>query len=153
MNATKEDAKQVICTILAAACGELHKKALLDKAFYTAHLFYWQESAGTLTDYPIVRTPKGPGIRDADLLLHELEQEGRIQVCREQYGPYPEYVYYLTEKFTIDRDDPRYRAIEKAVKWIDGKSSADLSRETYEYSRSWQQAQDGEELDIYIDLI
>lgn len=153
MKDLSEDAKQVICTILAAAGGEFHKKVALYKAFYYAHLFYWQENAGTLTDYPIVRMPQGPGIDDANRLLCELEQEGRIEIQREQYGPFPEYVYLLKEKFVIDPTDPGYCAVEKAVKWVEGKSAGDLSRETHEYSRSWRQAADGQELDIYLDLM
>ena len=43
MDATRQQAKDVICTIIAAGGGELHKKVALFKAFYYAHLFYWQE--------------------------------------------------------------------------------------------------------------
>lgn len=153
MSDHKEQAKEVICLILAAAGGELKKKVALYKAFYYAHLYYWQESEGTLTDYPIVRMPQGPGIDDADRLLAELEAAGRIRIAKEQYGPYHEYSYALAQSYTIDPNDPRYRAVEKAVEFVKDKSAAELSQITHDYSRSWQQTADGEELNIYLDLL
>ncbi len=153
MSDQKEQAKEVICLILAAAGGELKKKVALYKAFYYAHLYYWRESEGTLTDYPIVRMPQGPGIDDAKNLLEELETEGRIRICKEQYGPYHEYAYALKQPYTIDPNDARYRAIEKAVEFVKDRSTAELSQITHDYSRSWQQAANGEELNIYIDLL
>ena len=56
----------------------------------------------------------------------------------EPFGPYPEYVYALRQPFLVDLSDPRYRAVEKAVKWVEGKTATELSRETHDYSRSWQ---------------
>jgi hypothetical protein len=153
MHSLDHQAKEVICQIIAAAGGELHRKVALFKAFYYAHLYYWSEAQGTLTDYPIVRTPQGPGIENASQLLEELEQEGRISMRKEQYGPYAEVVYALARPYTVDPANPRYKAVEKAVKFIEGKSAAELNAETLEYSRSWQTASDGEELDIYIDLL
>ena len=58
MTDSREQAKDVLCQILVAAGGELKKKVALYKAFYFAHLYYWQTGEGTLTDYPIVHMPQ-----------------------------------------------------------------------------------------------
>ena len=153
MSDARQEAKDVICTIIAAAGGELHKKVALFKAFYYAHLFYWQEQNEALTNYAIVRMPQGPGIEDHFALLTELQQEGRVTIRREAYGPFKEYVFALNQEFTIAPNNSRYRAIEKAVKWVEGKQARELSLETRDYSRSWQLGKDGDELNIYIDLL
>ncbi|HZT40591.1 MAG TPA: type II toxin-antitoxin system antitoxin SocA domain-containing protein [Chthonomonadaceae bacterium] len=146
-------AKELICILLAAAGGRLRLKTALNKAFYYAHLYYWKDEQKVLTDYPIVRMPNGPSIDNADQLLHELQAEAWITIDRETLGPYPEFTYTLKRKFEIDPDDPRHRAAQQAIKWIEGKDAAQLSEETHDYSRSWQQACDGQELNIYIDLL
>lgn len=152
MDEIREEAKEVICTILAAAGGELHRKIALFTVFYYAHLYYWQEFGKPLTDHPIVRMPQGPGIEDHIALFAELEAEGKIKVCREAFGPFQEYVYVLNTETAINPNDSRYRAIERALKWIEGKSATEISEEVRDYSRSWQLAHDGDELNIYIDL-
>jgi hypothetical protein len=97
--------------------------------------------------------PNGPGIDRGDELLSELEREGRIEVGRAEKGPYVESVYRLLTPVALDSSSPRDQAIVKAAKWVRGKSAAQLSEETHEYSRSWNSAQVGEELNIYIDLL
>lgn len=149
----KEQAKDVICRIIAAAGGELNKKVALYKVFYYAHLYYWQEGEGTLTDYPIVRMPNGPGIDCGSKLLKELEAEGRIRIKYDPEGPYSEYSYSLIQPYTIDPNDPKYCAIEKAVEFVKGRNAAELTQITHEHNRSWQQAADGEELNIYLDVL
>ncbi|KAL8814469.1 MAG: hypothetical protein Q9191_008546 [Dirinaria sp. TL-2023a] len=153
MDDTRQQAKELVCTIIAVTGGELHKKVALFKAFYYAHLFYWQEHQEALTDHPIVRMPQGPGIDDHTSILRELEGEARIEIRREPYGPYQEYVYKLKSPFTIDPGSPHHTAVERAVKWVQGKSAMELSEEAHDYSRSWQIGQDGQELNIYIDLL
>lgn len=148
-----EAAKEVICEIIAASGGRLAGKVRLYKAFYFAHLYYWESGCGTLTDYPIVRLPQGPGIDGGDELLTELEREGRIEITEQSNGPYREQVFSISRSVELDPDDPRFRAIEEAVKWIEGKTGAELSAITHEYSRSWRQSTDGDVLDIYSDLL
>lgn len=153
MTDSREEAKDVLCQILVAAGGELKKKVALYKAFYFAHLYYWQTGEGTLTDYPIVRMPQGPGIEQGNVLLRELEAEGKIRIEKERNGPFAEYSFALVEPYRVDRNDPRYLAIDNAVDFIKEKSSKELSEITHEHSRSWQKANDGEELNIYVDLL
>jgi hypothetical protein len=150
---SSEAAKQVICDIIAASGGKIYGKLRLYKAFYFAHLYYWLHGEGVLTDYPIVRMPQGPGIDNGDTLLEELEQTGEITISFRRNGPYKELVYERAHPFQVDPTSPRFQAIEEAVEWVRGKSAADLSEETHLYSRSWRETPDGEELDIYTDLL
>jgi len=143
----------VICQIVAAAGGRLEGKLRLYKAFYFAHLFYWQRGQGVLTQHPIVRMPLGPGIDQGATIIQALQEDGTLNVSTRPVGPYREHVYELVKPFEINPADPRYQAIEEAVEWVRNKSAVELSEETHVWSRSWRQAQDGDVLDIYADLL
>jgi uncharacterized phage-associated protein len=150
-------AKDVIIEIIAVADGEFHSKVALYKAFYYAHLFYWREFEGTLTDHPIVRMPHGPGIDNGNEILQRLQEEGQIRITRDPADPYGEFSFKLDESVmksrSIDTADPCYRCIEKAVAFVKRKTAQELSQLTHEHSRSWEAASDGEELNIYLDLM
>ena len=148
MQNQKEHAKQLICEIIAAAGGRLVGKVRLHKAFYYAHLYYWQSGAGVLTSYPVVRLPFGPAIDDGPHLIAELMREGRLRVGQQPNGPFKEAVFELAQPFQIDPNSTRYRAIEEAVDLVKSKSAGELSEESHVFSRSWQAGQLGQELDI-----
>lgn len=151
--AMANQAKQLIRDIVGVAGGELAGKVRLHKAFYMAHLFFWKEQEGLLTDYPIVRLPNGPGIDHGDDLIEELEQEGVLELGTRKVGPYSETVFRLVASIEIEPNNPRYDAIRKAVDWVKRKTATKLSEETHVWSRSWRNGVDGEELDIYLDLL
>lgn len=148
-----DDARDVICKIVAAAGGRLEGRLRLYKAFYYAHLFYWQRGHGVLTQHPIVRMPLGPGIDQGAAIIQALQESGVLKVTTRPLGPYREHVYELDKPFEINPADLRYQAIEEAVEWVRNKSAVELSEETHVYSRSWRQAKDGDVLDIYADLL
>lgn len=148
-----EAAKDVICELIAASKGVLHGKVRLNKAFYFAHLYYWQDADGVLTEYPIVRLPKGPCIDDLNDLLRELVEQGRLIVSTEPVGPYQQQVYRVPNAAAPDPLSPRGRAITQAVDFVNRLSAAELSELTHEFSRSWQSTKDGREMDIYSDLL
>src|SRR5436309_2913255 len=85
----KERAKRVILELLRQAGGEMGKTKLF-KAFWLAHLYYSKKAPGYLTDWPIVRMPKGPGIDRADQLILELIHSGQIEKNYEPKGPFTE---------------------------------------------------------------
>lgn len=153
MQNQKEQAKQLICEIIAAAGGRLVGKVRLHKAFYYAHLYYWQNGAGILTSYPVVCLPFGPAIDDGPHLIAELIREGRLRVGQQPNGPFKEAVFELAQAFQIDPNSTRYRAIEDAVDLVKSKSAVELSEESHVFSRSWQTGEVGQELDIYSDLL
>lgn len=150
---SREQAKLVIRDLLAAAGGSLRGKVRLNKAFYFAHLYYWRDSQGILTDYPIVRLPFGPAIDDATQLLAELVGEGTIDITTSPNGPYEEYVYTLRSPHELDPRSPRTSALRAAIELVEGRTGADLSELTHEHSRTWQGTADGKEMSIYADLL
>ncbi len=154
MQDQREQAKQVICEIVAAAGGKLVGKVRLHKAFYYAHLYYWQRGVGVLTSYPVVRLPFGPAIDNGPGLVSQLVREGKLRLSQQPNGPYKETVFELAQPFQIDPNSPRYQAIEEeAAELVRSKTAVELSEETHLYSRSWRESENGEELDIYLDLL
>ena len=75
----KERAKCVLVEILRAADGHIGSTTELYKAFYIAHLWYASTSPGYLTDWPIVRMQRGPGIGNGHELIDELIRDGIIE--------------------------------------------------------------------------
>ena len=121
----------MICDIIAAAGGKLVGKVRLHKAFYYAHLYYWQRGTGVLTSYPVVRLPFGPAIDEGPTLLAELVHEGKLRISTQPIGPYKESVFELTQSFQIDPTDVRFQAIEVAVEQVKSKTAVELSEETH----------------------
>jgi len=148
-------ARDVILQIIRDADGEWSGKTRLYKAFYFAHLYYANERPGLLTDWPIARMPQGPGIHNGDALLGDLVREGYLTVEVFHEGPYPEYRYRLTEagRQAGDLHGAVRWAIKEATIFCQGKTAAELSQITHERSRSWNQAKDGDILDVHIDTI
>ncbi len=147
-------AKDIILEIVRLAGDNIRGKTRLFKAFYIAHLFYAKRAPGYLSDWPIVRMPHGPGIDSADQLIKELVGEGRLAVHTTDVGPYNELQYVATCKqappsLSLSAID----AIRDAVDFVEGKTAAELSELTHEFSRSWKAGKDGDELNIYIDLV
>lgn len=148
-------AEDVIVELVRAAGGTLHGKTRLFKAFYLAHLFFWQREGRFLTSHPIVRMPNGPGIDDAEILFSRLQGTGRLRTTSEKSGPYQERVFQLgpIEGDVTALDAEEVSAIREAVAFVDGKTAAELSALTHEASISWQEARDGEEMAVYMDTL
>ncbi len=149
-------AKEVILDILRVGDGEWSGKVKLHKAFYFAHLYYANEHPGFLTDWPIAKLQHGPGIHDDEPLIRSMVDEGLLKVELVHEGPYPEYRYRLTEKgrqATAAIPEDAHLAIEKAALFAKDRTATELSLLTHNRSRSWNQGQMGEFLNIYIDTI
>lgn len=151
--ADRKAAKDLILKILVIAGGRLEAKSRLNKAFYAAHVIYWQRCEGVLTDYPVVKLPEGPGIDGLDLLLRELEDEGLIQVILGQKGPFPQYTIRLTAKVEVDATAPEFEPISEAVRWVKRHTVAELSRITHERPSYDAQPRVGYEQPIYLDAV
>jgi hypothetical protein len=151
--ADRDKARHVLMDIIAEDGGEVHGKVRLSKAFYFAHLYYWRDNPGTLTDYPIVRLAHGPGVHRIDDLLAAMEKDGLIEIRQEPSGPYLENVYRLAGHSPLDTPSPAHQAVVAAVSYIRDKTGSDLSEVTHERSRSWQRGRDGDVLNIYVDTL
>ena len=151
--ADRNRAKQIITEIIRIA-GTVKTKTHLHKMFYFAHLWYAKREPDYLSDWPIVRMPRGPGIEGADALLHELIAEGTIEARTVSIGPHSATEYRTLGDEIPDSLSPEaIDAIREAVVFAKEKTAAELSEITHEYSHSWQESEDGSELNIYVDLL
>jgi hypothetical protein len=148
-------AKLVLLELIRAAGGEWTGTTRLYKAYYLAHLYYAEAQPDYLTNWPIVKMPCGPGIECGEELLNELVLSGLLAREHTTVGPYTATAYRLTEKPSRGEALPpqALRAIEQAVNFVKDKGAAELSDLTHEFSRSWNCAQEGQELNIYVDPI
>jgi len=153
MTPNRERAERVILEIVRQAGGSIGKTKLF-KAFWLSHLFYSKMARGYLTDWPIVRMPNGPGIHRADVLIEELISLGNLARSHESRGPFTEIICRLTGK-EIEGELPpvAFDAIREAVKFLEGHTAASISELSHDFSRSWNSVGNGEELNIYSDLI
>ena len=151
----KELAKEIIAEIIRQAGGAFDNKTNLYKAFYYAHLQYAETQPGYLSNWPIVRMPRGPGIHNFDVLLGELMAEGKVETKQIDLEGRSGFRFTLCEGPSEGNLLPEgsSEAIAFAVDQVRGKSAEEVSRETHETSRAWRNARDGEELNIYIDSI
>jgi hypothetical protein len=151
----RTDAQRVILELIRSAGGTWDGTTRLFKAFYFAHLYYNRDEPGILTDWPIVRTPRGPGIHNSPTLLRGLVKNGFLTVEQIHEGPYPDSRYRLTDKGAAEPtlSDDAQAAVKAAAEFVLPRTAAELSQLTQERSRSWRAARDGDVLDIYIDLI
>lgn len=148
---SREQAKEILVEIVHQA-GAI-SKLKLDKAFWLAHLYYYQMAPGFLSDWPVVRLPHGPGIDRAGALLGELEDEERLTLVKEQRGPFTEICCRPGKKAAAGiLSELARQAIGQAVTFVKPLSPADLGEMRNQFSRSWNTTPDGEELDIYTDL-
>ena len=120
-----------------------------------ANLYYAEAEPGYLTNWPVVKMPYGPGIECGDELLNELVLSGVLSRKHTAVGPYTATAYRLTGKPCPGEplSEQAVRAIEEAVSFVKEKGAAELSDLTHEFSRSWNSALEGQELNIYIDQI
>jgi hypothetical protein len=153
-SAERDRAKQVILHILRQAGGSLGK-SMLFKAFWLAHLFYANKSAGFLSGWKIVRLPYGPGVDKGDELILQLKKCGDIALEHEPRGPYSETICKLVKQDSLkDLPTGGIEAIDSAVGVISRHDSVtQISEWSHEASRSWSTTPNGSELDIYSDLI
>jgi hypothetical protein len=147
-------AKKIIVELVREAGGQFQNKTNLFKAFWKAHLAYATNNPGYLSTWPIVRMPNGPGIEDFDYLVSEMLADGWLTLDETQVGPYQAMVFSLGPNCPPPSlSTPAVEAIRLGVQMVDGKSAAAVSDESHRQSRVWREAKDGEELDIYLDLL
>jgi hypothetical protein len=147
-------AKRIIVELVRQAGGQFQNKTNLFKAFWKAHLAYAANQPGYLSTWPIVRMPNGPGIEDFDTLLSEMLHDGWLTIDEVQMGQY----WAMAFKLGPHCPPPSLpagaiEAIKAGIAAVDGKTATAVSDDSHRQSRVWREAKDGEELDIYLDLI
>jgi hypothetical protein len=152
---TRRRAKAVIVEIIRQHGGSMRSKTHLFKAFWKANVAAAQVSGKPLTSYPIVRMPRGPGIHNVSRLLGELMAEDAITVDPPSEDPYDPFEFALIDETAyegfLSREDRE--AIAAGVAAVRGKSAAQISEESHRDSRSWNNSENGEELDIFLDAV
>ena len=149
----RQRAKSVLSAIILRAGGEFAGKTRLNKAFYYAHLWYFENYPGTLTEWPIFRGPYGPAIHKGDELLDELVADGMLAVGERSVGNCVERYYKLLTPDEIGVPDAIARAADYGVAKVGDRSATAVSQETHEKSREWKRSPMGAELNIYADLL
>jgi hypothetical protein len=149
----KAAAKRLILKILAISGGQLEAVSRLNKAFYAAHIIYWRDRQGVLTDYPVVKLPNGPGIDRFEELLEELESDGLIERVEGTKGPYKQTSVILKAAVHVDPSEPDFEAIRRAVRWVKGHTTRELSDWTHDQPSYIGQPEMGHEQAIYLDAL
>jgi len=151
----KQRAKRIILEIIRQAGGIFDNKTNLYKAFYHAHLRFADTQPGYLSTWPIVRMTRGPGIDNFDVLLGELMAEGRVETKQTDHGQHKGFRFLLRgeQPECVDLPEGAIEAIAYGVAQVLGKRAAQVSRESHEVSRAWRDAEDGDELNIYLDSL
>ncbi len=149
----RESAKRVLCALIQKSGGRFSGQTRLYKAFYWAHLYYWEHAQGVLTAYPMARMPNGPGIHRGEDLLFEMQRENLIRVAQDPAAQFPERTFSLLAEFQVNLTPEESAAINYALAKVRDKTAAEVSEETHRRSRSWQRMRDGQVLNIYEDLL
>jgi hypothetical protein len=150
----RDRAKRIIVEIVRQAGGEIQNKTNLFKAFWRAHLAYSDVNLGYLSNWPIVRMPQGPGIDNFDHLLADMLSDDWLTIGDRQVGDKTAMVFTLGPQCPQSTfNEAQIVAIRSGVAKVRAKSARFVSDESHKDSRVWREAQDGDELDIYLDLI
>lgn len=150
---SKLRAKRIIIEIIRQGGGQLDGHTRLFKAFYFAHLYYFQHNPGLLSDWPIVHMPNGPGIETGRELIEELVSAGVVVKEVIYEGPYESARFRLVGNPPTCLDENEVKSIRDAVSFVKGKSATELSDLLHEHSRSWNNGRSGRPLNIYIDIL
>ena len=128
-------------------------RAELTQLFWLAHLYYARRGRGYLTAWPFIRTPNGFEIHKGVSLVEGLVRQGLAGVKEEEFGPLPRTLYFWTGKaLAPDLAEQAVEAIRQALAFFH--ANRNLPWGWYRaHSRAWEKTPDGEEVDIYLDLI
>jgi hypothetical protein len=127
-------------------------REVINQLFWFAHLYYAKDNPGYLSAWPLIRRPWGVQILDDAVLLRQLVEEQFVRVEEQDYGPFPLAVYFSTGK-RGDAELPAGadEAIQQAFK--NELALPIFPSRMPAYSRAWRDTADGEEINIYLDLI
>ena len=125
----------------------------LTEVFWSAHLYYAKGNPGYLTNWPLVRSRWGVEIKDASALLAELVEEEFVRVEQVEFGPFPVTVFCSTGK--EDGAEMSGGAVQAIRQALNEAPRVLPFRSGWPplYSRTWRNTPEGEEMDIYLDLI
>jgi hypothetical protein len=147
----RERAKRTIIGLVATSDGRLVGKLRLYKAFYRAHLLYFEDTGLDLTGYSMVHMPNGPGIDNAKDLIQELKETGTLTETVGNGVRTKECVYTTPEGIPLEEDEERLDAMRRAVAWANALTEEELKDGSH--NRSWRESVNGEEQNIFVDVL
>lgn len=146
----RERAKQIIAEIIRVAGGMLTSKTELVRAFWRAHIVFAESQPGYLSFWPVLKTPAGPAIKDVDRLLGELVAAGILRIDEPKGNGVAGFRLELSgQPGPGEIADEAVEAIGQAV----AHPAEPIDLADYCSLRSWNAASDGDELNIYVDVI
>lgn len=150
----KKRAKALILYLVGAAGPRGFTTTAVYKAFYWTHRFYLEETGREATGWPLAHMPFGPGIDDGEQLLAELVAGHLLAAETLLSGG---TVYTRTEApAKLALEERLVPAAQKAVDHVGTRRATDLSDETHDggkASRAWQVTQNGDLLELSLDLL
>jgi hypothetical protein len=147
-------AKKIIVELVRQAGGQFQNKTNLFKAFWKAHLDYAANNAGYLSNWPMIRTQNGPAIGDFDLLMSEMLADGWLTIDEADVGSHRSMLFKLGPSCPPPAlPKAAVEAIGEGVKSVGGTLGNGSNDESLRQSRVWRETKDGEEMEIYLDLI
>jgi hypothetical protein len=138
-------AKRILVELVRQAGGQVHSKTRLFKAFWRAHLSYAANNPSYLSTWPIIRTPQGPAIGDFDVLLSEMLHDRWLTIDEVQVGP------TWAIAFSLGPSCPPSTFSAEALEAL--RTGVQASDQPHDDSPIWRETPDGEEMDIYVDLL
>ena len=152
-----EAAKGVILEILRQRLdqnGARPSRSQISHWFWLAHLCYARQNRGFLTTWPILRVAGGVEISNVDALLCDLVDDGLAEVEVVDVGPIPVTLYSCTPTVAAQRlPKGALAAVSQALAGVKDVFSGSYYCWYSAVSRAWRTTPEGEEMNIYIDLI
>ena len=147
-------ARRVIFEIVSQNGGAFRNKVNLFKAFWQSHLAYARGGHGYLSGWPIVRMPMGPGIDDFGDLLADLLRDGLLEVDDVPVGNYSALLFRIPDDAPAvpPMSPAEVEAVGAGLHYAADKSASAVSEMSH-HSRAWQTARNGQEMNVYLDLI
>jgi hypothetical protein len=159
MAGERERAQAVLVGIALASGPRCENRTNLYKAFYLSHLLQVRDHGCHLTTWPIVKMQNGPGVDKGPELIKDLVKLGFVKQCEVKRGAVRQFSLEIANhaeaQAFVDRhlDRDEIASVRTAAGMVKGHRARPLSDMVHAFSRSWQQAGSGQELDIYQDLL
>jgi hypothetical protein len=146
----KQLAKEIVAEIVRQFGGVISERGPVDKAFYHAHLIYAEAEPGYLSNWPVVKLQHGAGIADLEALLAEMVRDGVLEPIAGGHRAFASSAAE-TDSQQAPLEPPAIKAISDAVRLVAAENTASFRTVPCVYSRSWREAEDGDELNFYCD--
>jgi hypothetical protein len=147
-----EEPKRLLAAIVQLSKDRrFENKTNLFKAYYWAHLYYWERHKGTLTRDPsIVRMPNGPGVDGHRMILEELARDGILRIDVRRWGVDDRqdiFTSLVDVRVTPEEED----VIKLAIAKVANQLTEHVSKESHQ--RAWEMTANGYEMPIYLDAL